>query len=97
MSNILKFPKEKNLEAQLQESVDGLLELHDSLQHGYDLMQKLEDKLEEEEARYNQILVKYARAIGVENIPLAFLEHASEYLTVNIETGDISFEPPNEE
>ena len=97
MSNILKFPKEKNLEAQLQEAVDGLLELHDSLQKGYDLMQKLEDKLEEEESKYNQILVKYARAIGVENIPLLYLEHASDYLSVNVETGDISFEPPDEE
>ena len=97
MSNILQFPKEKNLETQLQEAVDGLLELHSSLQHGYDLMQKLEDKLEEEESKYNQILVKYARAIGVENIPLLYLEHASDYLSVNIETGDISFEPPDEE
>ena len=97
MSNILKFPKEKNLETQLNEAVEGLLELHGSLQKGYDLMQRLEDKLEEEESKYNQILVKYARAIGVENIPVGFLEHASEYLTVNIETGDISFEPPDEE
>lgn len=97
MTNILEFPAEKSLERQLADTVDSLLDLHDSLQRGYDLLQVLEDKLEIEEKRYNEILVKYARAIGVENIPLSLLEHASDYLSVNIETGEITFEPPNEE
>lgn len=97
MSNILQFPHEKSLDKQLEEAVNNLLELHSSLQRGYDLMQTLEDKLEIEEEKYNRILVKYARAIGIENIPLGYLEHASEYLVVNVKTGEIRFEPPDEE
>ena len=97
MTNILQFPHEKSLDKQLEESVNNLLELHSSLQRGYDLMQTLEDKLEVEEEKYNKILVKYARAIGIENIPLGYLEHASEYLVVNVNTGEIRFEPPDEE
>jgi hypothetical protein len=97
MTNILQFPHEKSLDKQLEEAVENLLELHSSLQRGYDLMQTLEDKLEIEEEKYNRILVKYVRAIGIENIPLGYLEHASEYLVVNVNTGEIRFEPPDEE
>lgn len=96
-NNILHFPPEKSLEKQLEEATAGLLELHSSLQRGYELLQTLEDKLESEEKNYNRILVKYAHAVGIENIPLSMLEHASEYLVVNVETGEIRFEPPDEE
>ena len=97
MTNILEFPHEKSLQKQLEESVNDLMELHSSLQRGYELMETLEDKLEIEEQKYNKILVKYARAIGLENIPISYLEHASEYLVVNVNTGEIRFEPPDEE
>ena len=97
MAKILKFPNEANLEVQLQNKLDELVEIYENIERGYNLMQVLEDKSEELSKDFDQILMKYSRAIGTENIPLRFIEFASQHLVINVKTGEIKYEPPEEE
>ena len=96
MKKVIEFPQDRSLENRLQQNMEELAELHDALSKGYNLLHTLEDQVEEKEAQYNNILVRYARAVGVENIPVGLLEFASEHLVVDIENGEIRYEPPED-
>jgi hypothetical protein len=96
MKKVIEFPQDRSLENRLHKNMEELAELHDALSKGYNLLQTLEDQVEEKESEYNGILVKYARAVGIENIPVGLLDFASEHLVVDVESGEIRYEPPEE-
>jgi len=97
MSKILHFPKDKSLPEQLHTITEELIELHGNLTKGYEALGQLEDIIEEREKVYDSVLKRYARAIGVENIPVGLLEFASRNLKVDIITGEITLEYDDEE
>lgn len=97
MSKILHFPKNKSLPDQLNEITEELIELHKNLQKGYEALGQLESIIDEREKVYDSVLKRYARAIGVENIPVGLLEFASRNLKVDIITGEITLEYDDEE
>ena len=96
MKKVIEFPQDRSLLNQLEKSTEELIELHDALSKGYNLLQTLEDQVEEKEAEYNNTLFRLAQAIGVENVPVGLLEYASEHLVVDVENGEIRYEPPEE-
>lgn len=96
MKKVIEFPQDRSLLKQLTKSTDELIELHEAMEKGYKLLQTLEDQIEEKEAWYNSTLLKYVRAVGVENVPVGLLEYASEHLSIDVATGEIRYEPPEE-
>ena len=96
MKKVIEFPQDRSLLNQLQKSTEELMELHEALGKGYSLLQTLEDQVEEKEAEYNTTLCKYVQVVGVNNIPVKLLDFASEHLVVDVESGEIRYEPPEE-
>ena len=96
MKKVIEFPQDRSLLNQLQKSTEELMELHEALGKGYSLLQTLEDQVEEKEAEYNTTLCKYVKVVGVNNIPVKLLDFASEHLVVDVESGEIRYEPPEE-
>ena len=94
---ILQFPTDKNLETQVKDLVVEMSDLHDTLRRAYDLIYKLEEKLEGREETYNEVLNRYCNAIGTENVPVEYFEYATESLHVDADSGDIIFTPWSEE
>lgn len=97
MTKILEFPENRSLLRRLEKSTEELVELHDALSKGYSMLQQLEDQVERYEKEYNDVLVKYAKVIGIDNIPIKLLEYATEHLVVDVENGEIRYEPPEED
>jgi len=96
MKKVIEFPQDRSLLNQLQKSTEELIELHDALGKGYNLLQTLEEQVEEKETEYNATLVKFAKTVGVENIPVGLLDFASEHLVVDVDSGEIRYEPPED-
>ena len=96
MTKILEFPEDRSLLRKLEKSTEALVDLHDALSKGYSMLQQLEDQVERHETEYNKTLYKYAKCVGLENIPVKLLEHASQYLVIDIENGEIRYEPPED-
>lgn len=94
MKKVIEFPQDRSILNQLEKSTDELLELHDALSKAYDLIQTLEDKVEDKEAEYNTTLCRYVKVVGVNNIPVKLLDFASEHLVVDVDSGEIRYEPP---
>ena len=97
MAKVLEFPENRSLLRTLEKTTEELVELHDALSKGYSMLQQLEDQVEKYETEYNKTLFKYAKCVGLENIPVKLLEHASQYLVIDIDNGEIRYEPPDEE
>ena len=96
MTKILEFPEDRSLLRRLEKSTEELVELHEALSKGYSMLQQLEDQVEKYEKEYNDVLVKYAKVIGIDNIPVKLLEYATEHLVVDVENGEIRYEPPED-
>lgn len=96
MKKVIEFPKERSLLNNLERNTSELIELHGALSKAYDLIQTLEDKVEGKEAEYNSILMRYAQSVGVENVPVGLLDFASEHLIVDVDSGEIRYEPPED-
>lgn len=97
MSNVVEFPKSKNLRRQLDEQLEELETIFNAINQGYSLLEQLEEGCTKAEAKFNGLLASYGKAVGVENIELKYLEYASENLTIDIETGEIRLEITEEE
>ena len=97
MAKVLEFPENRSLLRTLEKTTEELVELHHALSKGYEMLHQLEDQVERYETEYNKTLFKYAKCVGLENIPVKLLEHASQYLVIDIENGEIRYEPPDEE
>ena len=97
MPKVLEFPENRSLLRRLEKTSEELVELHDALSKGYSMLQQLEDQVEIRESEYNKVLHKYSKCVGLENIPVKLLEYASEHLSIDVGTGEIRYEPPEED
>jgi len=96
MKKVIEFPQDRSLLNQLTKSTEELIELHEAMEKGYSLLHTLETQIEEKEASYNSTLLRYVRAVGVENVPIGLLDFASDHLIIDVESGEIRYEPPEE-
>lgn len=97
MPKVLEFPENRSLLRRLEKTTEELVELHDALSKGYEMLQQLEDQVELRESEYNKVLQKYSKCVGLENVPIGLLEYASEHLSIDVGTGEIRYEPPEED
>ena len=96
MQKVIEFPESRSLLRRLEKTTEELVELHDALSKGYSMLQQLEDQVEVRETEYNKVLYKLSKVVGAENIPVKLLNFASEHLVVDVEKGEIRYEPPEE-
>ena len=96
MPKVVEFPEDRSLLRRLEKATEELVELHDALSKGYSMLQQLEDQVEVRETEYNKVLYKLSKVVGAENIPVKLLNFASEHLVVDVEKGEIRYEPPEE-
>jgi len=99
MSNVHEFPAEKQVKKRLDDLRDELEDLYDTLNRGYELMDKLEEKVAEREEWYNEVLERYGNAVGMDNIPVGYLEYATKNVALDLTEGEIVFkwEPENDD
>lgn len=75
---ILKFPSDKNLKDDLEDQMILLDKLYDELNAHHVILNDLEMNANQVEQNYNKLLAKYARMVGIENIPVGFLQYSTE-------------------
>lgn len=99
MSNIREFPADRQLEKRLTDLQAELSELYDSLQRCFEIQDKIENQLAMKEEWYNEVLERYGNAIGMENIPVGYLEYATKNVALDLSNGEIVFkwEPDSED
>ena len=91
MSNIIEFPEERRIKLKLNTAKNNLKELYDSLQLCYTTIEKLEQKIQEEEHDYDLVFTQYVKARGMDNVEVEYLEWISGDIVINLDTGEISY------
>lgn len=91
MSNIIEFPEERRIKLKLNTAKNILKELYDSLQLCYTTIEKLEEKIQEEEHNYDLVFTQYVKARGMDNVEVEYLEWISGDIVINLDTGEISY------
>ena len=91
MSNIIEFPEERRIKLKLNTAKNTLKELYDSLQLCYTTIEKLEEKIQEEEHNYDLVFTQYVKARGMDNVEVEYLEWISGDIVINLDTGEISY------
>ena len=97
MSNVREFPADRAIQRRLDDLRDELEDLYGTLQQGYELMDKLENKVAEREEWYNEVLERYSNAVGMENIPVGYLEYATKNVSLDTSGPEITFKWEPEE
>ena len=97
MSNIIEFPEERRIKLKLNTCKNTLKELYDSMQLCYTTIEKLEEKIAEEEHNYDLVFTQYVKARGMDNVEVEYLEWISGDMQINVETGEISYEGQEKE
>jgi DNA anti-recombination protein RmuC len=99
MSNVHEFPADRQLQKKLENLQDELSELYDNLHRCFEILNRIEDTLAEKEDHYNNALERYGHAVGMENIPVGYLEYATKNISLDMEGSEITFkwEPESEE
>ena len=96
MGKVLKFPDDRCIRKNLDASKDGLQVLHDGIKTCYDSLDQLEQILQEKEKEYDLLFAQYVNAVGVEHVEIEYIEYVSGDLSINVETGEISYERQEE-
>ena len=91
MSNIIEFPEERRIKLKLNTAKNMLKELYDSMQLCYSTIEKLEEKIAEEEHNYDLVFTQYVKARGMDNVEVEYLEWISGDIVINLDTGEISY------
>ena len=91
MSNIIELPEERRIKLKLNTSKNTLKELYESMQLCYTTIEKLEEKIAEEEHNYDLVFTQYVKARGMENVEVEYLEWISGDIVINLDTGEISY------
>lgn len=91
MSNIIEFPEERRIKLRLNTAKNTLKELYDSMQLCYSTIEKLEEKIAEEEHNYDLVFTQYVKARGMDNVEVEYLEWISGDIVINLDTGEISY------
>lgn len=96
---ILKFPSDKNVKDDLEDQMILLDKLYDELNAHHVMLNDLEMNANQVEQNYNKLLAKYARMVGIENIPVGFLQYSTEARIYLGENGkfEVSFDEEEEE
>jgi hypothetical protein len=99
MSNVHEFPGERNIQRRLDDLRGELEELYSTLNRAYELMDALESQVSEREESYNEVLERYGNAVGMENIPVGYLEYATKNVALDLSNGEVTFkwEPENDD
>lgn len=97
MENLLMFPSRGRLEDQLQRGLNEMHGLFDEHMEMITRLNELEDTMEEKQVQYDCALEKYSRIVGIENIPIAYLEFGLKNVSFDADTGEISYEREEEE
>ena len=97
MSNILQFPEDRCVQANLERTRGELKELYDAQSLCYETLETLETKINQYENLYNKQFGSYVKARGIENIEIGFLDYVSDNIKINMETGEIEYIIPPEE
>ena len=99
MSNVSEFPADRQLQKRLTDLQAELSELYESLQRCFEIQDKIENQLAMKEEWYNEVLERYGNAIGMENIPVGYLEYATKNVALDLTNGEIVFkwEPDSED
>jgi len=98
--SVVNFPApKKTLEDNLNKRMEELDDLYDTLNDVHTKINNLEYETHIAEQEYNKILAKYAKIVGVENIPVGFLQYSTEARIYLGENGsyEVSFEHEDEE
>jgi|14BtaG_2_1085337.scaffolds.fasta_scaffold24721_2 hypothetical protein len=90
MSNILSFSN-KVLTKSLDSKVADLDELYEAMKLCYSTIERLEEKIQYEEAEYDKLFASYVTRVGFENILIKYVEYVSGDIAVNVETGEIQY------
>ena len=91
MSNIIEFPEERRIKLKLNTCKNTLKELYDSMQLCYTTIEKLEEKIQEEQHNYDLVFTQYVKARGMDNVEVEYLEWISGDIVINLDTGEISY------
>ena len=91
MNKVHEFPLDRNLQKQLDDLRAELEDLYDTLNRGYELMDRLEEKVAKREHWYNDVLERYTNAIGMENVPVGYLEYATKNVKIDMSGTEITF------
>ena len=90
MSNVTEFPSDKSIRGRLDEGIESLSGAYGTLERAYGLIQQLEEKAHLLEIDYNELLKKYEKIAGFENIEVKYLEYATN-LQFSLESGIMGF------
>lgn len=90
MSKILQFPENRRVKHNLEKARDDLKDLYSSMDLCYKTIEKLEEKIKEEEDSYNKWFTLYVNATGFDNVEVEFMEYVSGDIQINVNTGEIT-------
>lgn len=96
MGKILKFPDDRCIRKNLDASKEDLQELYEGIKTCYESIEQLEDILKNKEKEYDLLFAQYVNAVGVEHVEIEYIEFVSGDLSINVETGEISYERQEE-
>ena len=74
---IIKFPEEKTLLDRMQGMCNDIEYMYNSLQRTYEIQEKIEDQVGNLEDEFNALLKRYVEMVGVDNVPVRFLEFST--------------------
>lgn len=96
MGKILKFPDDRCIRKNLDESKESLKELYEAIGKCYESIAHLEDMVQNKEKEYDLLFAQYVKARGIDHIEIEYIEYVSGNLQLNVETGEISYEGEEE-
>lgn len=99
MNEVIEFPLKRTLEKKLHDQMEVLDILYDELNAQHVMLNDLELNANNIEKNFNKLLAKYARMVGVDSIPIGFLQYSTEariYLGENNQF-EVSFDPEDED
>ena len=100
MSNVVEFPIQPKVEVlaeQITTLQEGLLSRFDQLTDHYVASRQLETECNELQERYDTLVMKYAAAVGEENLPLGILEYCTKVVaSFDADLGELSLELEDE-
>ena len=95
MSNVVEFPIQPKVEVlaeQITTLQESLLSRFDQLTEHYVASRQLESECNELQERYDMLVMKYAAAVGEENLPLGIMEYCTKVIaSFDADTSEISF------
>ena len=74
---IIQFPEKATLVNRMEEAIEEIDYMYHALQRAIEVQDKIEVTLATVEDSFNEALRRYAAIVGVENIPVKYLEYST--------------------